>query len=1224
MIPATVLDKLLPRWRAKLPPRFSPEYIDRFIRRNRDALEAVVARAMILRRVKQGEPPRSADEFAMYGKIVARERPRDQEPDDIVIARIVARREKMKVRGRVTPDVAAWLYAEARAMAILLRVAGWDAVPLLLREPALAVLTDGEVVAVMDALAEVYVASGFSQEDRVRADLEQARQRVLALHIDMAEPRLERFANALWSRARAATAAPAAPPSFETPPDLRDRSWRTEANLQAMRIVAAKEPGELTAEDLQAIAQYSGWGGLSIEAVKQLLPPRLVPESFGLVHEYYSPTPIAESIAEAVCPLLPELAGNDGVVRALEPSAGIGRLIRAYSPRRCLALEAGGQIDRIAWTAVEFSKVSQTLLAALRPDVDLYHMPFERFVHTHGARYRGTFGFVVSNPPYGERGAMAREDPDEFYKERRAFAYFMRRALDLLVPGGLGVFLVPAGFLSGNLNRGLREKLLRRHHLLGAFRLPSHDRKGRETVPGASVVMDVVFWRSRGGELTEVDEADQFILDGEYFKANPDHILGKEDGSFAGDDEAGMARSWRYKVTGDFTGLPPLVPRPVCTACVLTSIAPRLDVGTFQTVARVDDGLPADVADELRPALELGRRVGRYLTAVGADDSEKAAQLWPELYAALTDFAATAGNPWRDKALRALAEARKLPAAQQLLGAYEKTGAVAGPLREPPQIQPKFSGQPDDVVAQAEALFRQQRSLTVPQLLDFHAKLGGALTPGDALSAVLTAGWNLDGDAWDELFPADAYLTGNDLWARHDRAAARAATGDEQAKVQVRRLLEAIKPAVFDDLTDLSPQHGYVPLDIVAAWLSSTLNSRYGAVELERANGLVQIRGHRYTDEEPPPIAPETLLFLGYYNHDAELFQPPQERERSTLPLTREERAARKQNLAERRIAQAKKWSDSVRPSSPPTMTAASALLHAYNRVARGRIVPTFTPEPLEIARWGTPGAEAQAASDRRRAARAVPARRRRVLRRRRRQDVHRAGDHRPRAPGGLGPPPGDPRAQLARVEVARRHPVHAARLPRRVIGSKRKQISRGARKGLITSDTDTPQERAQKWTLLQSGQVDVVVLSFDAMARTKMNEKHVLAYVEEVEAVSRSIALRKRALEEKVKSAKQEENLSERERALLKHGVRAWVEEILALPPDWQYDPGVAWDEIGIDMLVVDEAAAFKTSTSRRRARTASRSSWAAAARAPTARGSSTSAPRPSAARPAAPASSC
>jgi N12 class adenine-specific DNA methylase len=51
------------------------------------------------------------------------------------------------------------------------------------------------------------------------------------------------------------------------------------------------------------------------------------------------------------------------------------------------------------------------------------------------------------------------------------------------------------------------------------------------------------------------------------------------------------------------------------------------------------------------------------------------------------------------------------------------------------------------------------------------------------------------------------------------------------------------------------------------------------------------------------------------------------------------------------------------------------------------------------------------------------------------------------------------------------------------VIGSKRKKISRGVRKGVITSETDTPQERAKKWTLLQTGQVDVVVLSYDALA---------------------------------------------------------------------------------------------------------------------------------------------
>ena len=40
-------------------------------------------------------------------------------------------------------------------------------------------------------------------------------------------------------------------------------------------------------------------------------------------------------------------------------------------------------------------------------------------------------------------------------------------------------------------------------------------------------------------------------------------------------------------------------------------------------------------------------------------------------------------------------------------------------------------------------------------------------------------------------------------------------------------------------------------------------------------------------------------------------------------------------------------------------------------------------------------------------------------------------------------------------------------------------------------------------------------------------------------------IALRKRNLEEKAESRKGREKMSERERALLEHGVRAWVREL-------------------------------------------------------------------------------
>jgi N12 class adenine-specific DNA methylase len=100
------------------------------------------------------------------------------------------------------------------------------------------------------------------------------------------------------------------------------------------------------------------------------------------------------------------------------------------------------------------------------------------------------------------------------------------------------------------------------------------------------------------------------------------------------------------------------------------------------------------------------------------------------------------------------------------------------------------------------------------------------------------------------------------------------------------------------------------------------------------------------------------------------------------------------------------------------------------------------------------------------------------------------------------------------------------------------------------------------------------VILSYDALGRTKMNQEALLEYVKTVESLQRQVKLRQRNA-----AKKKAENLSERDRAILKHGVRAFVEEMLELPEGHKFDPGIAWDDIGIDMLIVDEAAAFKNS---------------------------------------------
>ena len=387
MTPAEALDKLWPRLRQGLPAKYTPAYLDAFLARNRAALEELVASMLSMRRVKRGEPPVDAPDFWTYGELAERQRSRDAEADEAVIERVIARLGKLLAKGKgdaARAFAAMRAFGELRALAILARQGGLDAVPLLLQRPALALLRDGGLLAVASDSGQLAFSAVVSEAGRglVSRVMEKAKGQLRGLRTGLAEPTseagLRAYLTALWSRTRSNVAPERAAPDVAVPPDLRDRKSRTAANVRAIQLVHEKRPEEMTAEELAALAEYSGSGGLSIEAMKGAVPEELLPETFGLIHEYYTPQAIADAIAETLCPLFPEVAGHDGIVRALEPSAGIGRLIRAFTPERCLGLEVGGQIGGILWTAVEFSKVSAKLLGALRPDVDLHHMPFER------------------------------------------------------------------------------------------------------------------------------------------------------------------------------------------------------------------------------------------------------------------------------------------------------------------------------------------------------------------------------------------------------------------------------------------------------------------------------------------------------------------------------------------------------------------------------------------------------------------------------------------------------------------------------------------------------------------------------------------------------------------------------------------------------------------------------------------------------------------------------
>ncbi|MBL9102747.1 MAG: hypothetical protein JNL82_17505 [Myxococcales bacterium] len=983
-------------------------------------------------------------------------------------------------------------------------------------------------------------------------------------------------------------------------PESMTPAARTRRNLAAMRLVATKRPEDMTADERRTLLGYSGWGGLSIEGVMDQFPPGLVPSDFALAHEFFTPTPITREVADLVCPLLPELAGYDGIVRGFEPSVGIGRFVREFGPPRCLLTDP--RYKSIHWTAVELSEVSAKMFAAMRPDVDLYVMSLEQWMSEHAARYQGTLSLIVANPPFGGRGEFALKDKHPAYQEPKAYAYFMLRCSDLLVPRGVAVFIIPAGYLTGTQNRKLRERMLLRHHLEVAFRLPSESSRGKDLFPGARNVVDVLVWRARGGELGAVDEADQYILEGRYFDEHPDHILGTE----IKVDPAQKNKRDRYRVVGDFTGFPAYTPRTACRTCALHDL-PTLTAVQVESVVRDLGDDAEDAEGDLRHALALGRRVDRYLALVAAENT-KAINLWSELHEALRSFKrlptlhAQEGNPWRWPELQHLA--KRKPAAARLLAAYQRTGELAPSVATAPNIQPKYRARPDDVLAQAEHLHRAKRRLNTTELLAFHREQGGRMDARTALAAVLGAGWCLDGEGWDELVPGADYVTGR-LWPRYDLAAARAAS-DPQAARQLQRLQTAMNLAVFEDIRDVSPRQGWVPLDLVSTWLGEGPNREYGPAPLVREGGIVHPAGARYgAIGRTDALTPDALWFIGWVNHDAKLFKPKLEDDAVKALIAEEEAATGRPwrlekddpnerdkerdeddedddaddddddpNLGELRLLLGRRWDRQFAAWVAASAARRVAVTDAYNRAFRGTVIPKFEASTLEIARWNEHGPQLKAHQ--------IAG----ALR------INHFGFGLVAFDVGVGKSfTAIAGVALARQEGRVRRPVFLVPsslvwqwydnfmcvLPDyrvAVIGSKRKQLTRGKNRGQITSEPDTPEERAEKWTALQAGLLDVVILSYDALGRTKMNEEALVEYVEKIGAIQRQVALRQRNARKKAQS-----KLSEREKAILNHGVRAFIEQQIELPPDRKYDPGIAWDEIGIDMLVVDEAAAFKNS---------------------------------------------
>ncbi|MCZ0926436.1 N-6 DNA methylase [Halomonas janggokensis] len=257
----------------------------------------------------------------------------------------------------------------------------------------------------------------------------------------------------------------------------RTKGQRQKANDAAIDLLSKVQSGELsrdelTDDDRAVLAGYSGNGGALVGADGKK----------GSAYEYYTPTPIAEGVWDA----LGTMGFSGGKV--LDPAAGTG-VFGAAAPRNA------------AVDAVELDATSGNINDLVNSGPG-YSTTIEAFEGVAAATPDESYDAVVTNVPFGtvaDRGGNQNLDPK--YQKDTLEAYFILRSLDKLKPGGLAAFVVPPRCVSG---RGgaevkLRQRASIKGEFLGAFRLPN-------SVFGAAdadTITDIIFFRKYGRDAAE-------------------------------------------------------------------------------------------------------------------------------------------------------------------------------------------------------------------------------------------------------------------------------------------------------------------------------------------------------------------------------------------------------------------------------------------------------------------------------------------------------------------------------------------------------------------------------------------------------------------------------------------------------------------------------------------------------------------------------------------------
>ncbi len=298
-------------------------------------------------------------------------------------------------------------------------------------------------------------------------------------------------------------------------------------NISAIELLRKLEAEgrNATTEEQSVLVKYTGWGGMpqafdyansAWEEEYEELEKLLTEEEYDsarastLNAHYTSPDVIRFMYA-----VLGRMGFKGG--RFLEPSLGIGYF---------LCLMPDEMLSNSRLSGIELDSLSGRIAKQLCPDADIRVMGYE------SARFPvNFFDLAVSNVPFGDYKLH-----DPLYRKHKfsIHEYFFAKSLDLVRPGGIVAFIT-SRYLMDRRDASVRNYIYEKADLLGAVRLPCTAFK---EIANTEVTSDIVFLRKReeggipgDGDWLEVvpcevgDSEDVHI--NAYFMKNPHMMLGK-------------------------------------------------------------------------------------------------------------------------------------------------------------------------------------------------------------------------------------------------------------------------------------------------------------------------------------------------------------------------------------------------------------------------------------------------------------------------------------------------------------------------------------------------------------------------------------------------------------------------------------------------------------------------------------------------------------------------